>query len=98
MTGEKSERGYYHIIKRGNNKKAVFEKEENKEKLTEIIARTKKEDNIIENQYNGEGIRTARIVNSVLTRYLYEGTDVVLELDSSGNQMARNVWGTSIRV
>jgi len=46
--------------------------------------------------YNGDGLRVAKSVNSVLTRYLYEYDKVVLETNGSGDQTARNVYGTNL--
>ena len=48
------------------------------------------------NAYNGEGFRVSKVVNGVVTRYLYEYDKVVLEVDGSGNQTARNVYGTNL--
>ncbi|PYG87269.1 RHS repeat-associated protein [Ruminiclostridium sufflavum DSM 19573] len=48
------------------------------------------------NAYNGEGYRVGKTVNGTLTRYLYEGDKVVLEVDSSGNETARNVYGSNL--
>ena len=48
------------------------------------------------NAYNGEGYRVSKTVKGTLTRYLYEGDKVVLELDSSGNETARNVYGSNL--
>ena len=48
------------------------------------------------NAYNGEGYRVAKTVNGTLTRYLYDGDKVVLELDSAGNETARNVYGSNL--
>ena len=53
-------------------------------------------DTIVENYYNGEGLRVAKVVNGVLTRYLYEYDKVVLELDADGNQTGRNIYGTNL--
>ena len=46
--------------------------------------------------YNGEGYRVTKQVNSQITKYVYVGDKVVLELDGSNNQTARNVQGTSL--
>jgi hypothetical protein len=45
---------------------------------------------------NGEGLRVAKQVNGVTTKYLYNGDKLVLELDGSNYQTARNVLGTSL--
>ena len=41
---QRSESGYYHVMIRGNNKKAIFERKEEKEKLCEILRKNKKKD------------------------------------------------------
>ncbi|WP_052306581.1 HYD1 signature containing ADP-ribosyltransferase family protein [Acetivibrio clariflavus] len=46
--------------------------------------------------YNAEGYRVSKNVNGSLTRYIYEYDKVVLELNSSGNQVGRNIYGTNI--
>ncbi|MEN2776017.1 RHS repeat-associated core domain-containing protein [Acetivibrio clariflavus] len=51
---------------------------------------------IVENYYNGEGLREAKVVDGVLTRYLYEYDKVVLEVDAEGNQTGRNIYGTNL--
>jgi RHS repeat-associated protein len=43
--------------------------------------------------YNGDGLRVSKTANGLTTRYAYEYTEVVLELDGSGNQKALNVRG-----
>lgn len=50
----------------------------------------------IENIYNAEGLRIGKKVNGSLTTYLYEYDKVVLELDGSGNQTGRNIYGTNL--
>ena len=50
----------------------------------------------VTNGYNGEGYRTSKDVNGVVTKYLYEYDKVVLEVDGSGDQTARNVYGTNL--
>ena len=52
--------------------------------------------NVVVNGYNGEDLRVSKDINGVLTRYLYEFDKVVLELDGSGNQIARNVYGINL--
>lgn len=47
MSRQRSESGYYHIMIRGNNKKSIFEKTEEKEKFLEIIKK-----NIAEDKWN----------------------------------------------
>jgi YD repeat-containing protein len=43
--------------------------------------------------YNGDSLRVSKTANDLTTRYAYEYTEVVLELDGSGNQKAMNVRG-----
>ncbi|EPR08089.1 right-handed parallel beta-helix repeat-containing protein [Ruminiclostridium papyrosolvens] len=50
----------------------------------------------VQNTYNGDGYRVEKAVNGAITRYLYEYDKVVLELDGSGNQTGRNVYGTNL--
>ncbi len=47
-------------------------------------------------RYNGEGYRVEKSVSGAVTKYLYEYDKVVLELDGSGNQTGRNVYGTNL--
>ena len=53
-------------------------------------------DKTITNTYNGEGYRVAKAVNGVATNYLYESDKVILEVDGSGTEKARNVYGTNL--
>ncbi|OPZ84859.1 MAG: tRNA(Glu)-specific nuclease WapA precursor [Firmicutes bacterium ADurb.Bin419] len=46
--------------------------------------------------YNGEGRRVEKTVNSSTTRYLYEFDKVVLEIDGTGKETGRNVYGTNL--
>ena len=46
--------------------------------------------------YDGDGLRVQKAVNGVVTGYLYENDKVVLEVDGSGNQTAKNVYGTNL--
>ena len=50
----------------------------------------------VENLYNGEGYRVEKRVNGAITRYLYDYDKVVLEVDQSGSQKARNIYGTNL--
>ncbi|MFZ5987822.1 MAG: RHS repeat-associated core domain-containing protein [Bacillota bacterium] len=52
----------------------------------------------IQNTYNGEGLRVTKKVGNALTRYFYEYDKVILETDSSGNQIARSVYGTNLLI
>ncbi|HCC07105.1 MAG TPA: hypothetical protein DEP72_02915, partial [Clostridiales bacterium] len=53
-------------------------------------------DKIVSHTYNGEGYRVAKAVNGDVTNYLYEGDKVILEVDGSGVEKARNVYGTNL--
>jgi len=53
-------------------------------------------DYTVENTYNGEGLRVAKEVNGVKTWHFYEYTNIVLETDDSGNEAARNIYGTNL--
>ena len=46
--------------------------------------------------YNAEGYRVCKNVNGSLTRYIYEYDKVVLEIDATGNQVGRNIYGTNL--
>ncbi|MCX7920801.1 MAG: S8 family serine peptidase [Clostridia bacterium] len=46
--------------------------------------------------YNGEGRRVTKTVDGKTTRYLYDADKVVLELDGSGKEIARNVYGVNL--
>ncbi len=50
----------------------------------------------VNNTYNGEGYRIGKEVNGEQTYYLYESGRVILELDETGEQVARNVYGTNL--
>ena len=52
--------------------------------------------NTINYTYNGNGLRVGKEVNGQLTRYMYEGDKVVLELNGEGTQTARNVQGLNL--
>ncbi|MCX7747309.1 MAG: S8 family serine peptidase [Clostridia bacterium] len=46
--------------------------------------------------YNGDGLRVEKVIGDKTTRYLYEYDKVVLEVDGTGKQLARNVYGTNL--
>jgi len=60
------------------------------------LIRTVASGTTVENGYNGDGYRIEKKVNGALTRYLYEYDKVVLEIDGSGNQTGRNVYGSNL--
>ncbi|MGE5579276.1 MAG: S8 family serine peptidase [Bacillota bacterium] len=53
-------------------------------------------DKAVSYRYSGEGLRVEKTVNGVVTRYLYEGDRVVLEVDASLNEIARNTQGLNV--
>jgi len=66
------------------------------DKLNQLTS-TVTNSNTINNVYNGEGYRVAKSVNNTgYSYYLYEYDKIILELDDSGNQIARNVYGTNL--
>lgn len=63
--------------------------------LTKTIAG----DIVVENRYNGEGLRVEKTVDGNTTRYLYEHNKVVLEVDGdTGQQTARNIYGINLLI
>ena len=46
--------------------------------------------------YNGEGLRVEKTVNDKVQRSLYEADQVVLEVDGSNNQIAKNTYGINL--
>ncbi|QSX04825.1 S8 family serine peptidase [Sedimentibacter sp. zth1] len=46
--------------------------------------------------YNAEDYRTEKTINGETTLYLYESDKVILETDNTGNQLAKNVYGTNL--
>lgn len=66
--------------------------------LNQLIQTITPDRGTIKHIYNGEGIRVAKEVNGKITRYLYEGDKVVLELDGEGKEKARNIYGISLLV
>ena len=64
--------------------------------LLDRLVTTSASGNTVINTYNGEGLRVSKQVNGVITRYLYEYDQVVLETDGSNNQKARDIYGTNL--
>ena len=62
----------------------------------QLVKTTTPDGTVITNIYNAEGLRVEKTVNGSTTRYLYEYSKVVLELDGSRNQKARNIYGTNL--
>ncbi len=46
--------------------------------------------------YYGDGQRATATTNGKTTRFIYEASQVTLELDSKGNQSARNIYGNNL--
>ncbi|WP_242631550.1 RHS repeat-associated core domain-containing protein [Sedimentibacter sp. zth1] len=46
--------------------------------------------------YNAQDYRVEKTVGNNTTLYLYEADKVILETDSTGNQLAKNVYGTTL--
>jgi YD repeat-containing protein len=51
---------------------------------------------VVENTYNGEGLRVAKTVNGDTLRYFYEYDRIILETDENGTETARNIFGTNL--
>lgn len=64
--------------------------------LNQLITTITSSGTIVNNTYNGDGLRVQKTVNGVATNYLYEYDKVILEVDSNGNQMAWNVYGANL--
>ncbi len=65
------------------------------DKQNQLVSTTLPNNQTVTCTYNGEGLRVSRIAGGVLTRYLYDYDQVILELYDNGNQ-ARNVYGTNL--
>ncbi|MBE1442606.1 RHS repeat-associated core domain-containing protein [Paenibacillus sp. OAS669] len=46
--------------------------------------------------YYGDGLRASKLVNGVMTRYVYFNGKIIDELDGNGNFKARNIWGNEL--
>jgi RHS repeat-associated protein len=51
---------------------------------------------VVDNVYNGDGLRVEKIVDGTATFYLYEYQRVVLEINSLGYTTGRNVYGINL--
>ena len=60
------------------------------------LVRSSTGNNVIDYGYNGEGLRVSKKVNGDTTRYLYEYDKIVLEVNGSGTQISKNVYGTDL--
>ena len=70
---------------------AVYEYNE----FNQLIRTLQGSDTVI-NTFNGEGLRVSKSVNGDITRFLYDGGDVILEVDENGRELARNVHGAGM--
>jgi len=61
----------------------------------ELISTTKNEQTTTY-QYNAEGKRISKSDGSDITKFIYEGTKIVLELDDLNNEIARNTYGLAL--
>ena len=99
LNGTQTQTTSYEYDNNGNQTKTIINGEvavtNEYDKLNQLT-RTVSEGAIVENKYNGEGYRVEKTVNGVVTRYLYEYDKVVLEVDGSGNQTGRNIYGTNL--
>jgi YD repeat-containing protein len=60
------------------------------------LKQTVKGSTTIKAKYNGEGKRVEREINGAVTRFLYEGSNIILEVSSIGDELARNIYGTNL--
>ena len=86
--------GGFSVYKAGTTTESsiTFYKHDVWNQLTEAVSGNKKE----KYSYNGEGYRVAKNDNGQVTNYLYEYDKVILETDSSSNQLTRNVYGLNL--
>src|SRR5690606_24683662 len=82
------------LVKKGQDesRSVTFYSYDNRNRLIKAEEGT----TVSEYQYNAEGYRVSKSVNGQVTRYLYEGSKVILETDSQGNATARNIYGTNL--
>jgi RHS repeat-associated protein len=66
------------------------------DKRNQLIQTITSDGTTVINGYNGEGLRVSKTVNGQTTYYLYEYDKVVLEVNNSGAQKARNLYGTNL--
>ncbi|ATW25278.1 RHS repeat-associated core domain-containing protein [Candidatus Formimonas warabiya] len=66
------------------------------DRLNQLLTTSMPDGTTLNNTYNGEGIRVKKEINGQAAKYLYEGDQILLELDNAGNQTAKNIWGTSL--
>jgi RHS repeat-associated protein len=51
--------------------------------------------NALTEGYNGNGLRAWKTASGTTTYYLYDGTDLLCEMNASGNVTATNTWGAN---
>jgi len=66
------------------------------DKRNQLIQTTTPNGTTVTNGYNGEGFRVSKTVDGQTTHYLYEYDKVVLEVNDSGDQKARNLYGSNL--
>lgn len=69
---------------------------ENTFDLLNRLTKSKVDSSEVKNIYNGEGKRVGKEANGDLTTYVYEGEQVVLELDKNNGVKARNTQGVNL--
>ncbi len=62
----------------------------------QLIKTVMSDGTIVNNTYDTEGYRIAKNVNGQATYYLYDSDKVILEQNSDGDQVARNVYGINL--
>jgi RHS repeat-associated protein len=62
----------------------------------QLIQTISEDGTVISNTYNAEGYRVKKEADGEITCYLYEADKVILELDETGSQTARNVYGINL--
>ncbi len=46
--------------------------------------------------YNGDGIRTSKVIDGTATNFINKGGNVAFELDSNGDTQRKNIWGINL--
>lgn len=68
------------------------------DKYNQLIKTVTEDGTVVTKIYNAEGYRVGKATDGTMTYYLYEADKVILEMDASGNQKARNVYGTNLLI
>ncbi|HHW30538.1 MAG TPA: hypothetical protein GXX20_02515 [Clostridiaceae bacterium] len=53
-------------------------------------------DKTITYAYNGDGLRTEKVVNDVITKHIWDGNQIVLERDGTGIVKGRFIRGINL--